>query len=200
MRQKLTRLFFTRPSLIAAQDLLGCRLVRKVGKKLLIGKIVEVEAYPGPYDRASHAFNYKKTARNAAEYLKGGYVYIYLVYGMYWQLNIATGKKGYPECVLIRALEPIKMKSVKIKMKNDNVKFKNLADGPGKLCRWLKLDKSFYGEDITTSKRIWIEMRNEHISRRAIACGPRIGIDYAGPIWARKPWRFFIKGSPFVSK
>ena len=98
--RRLSRSFFTKRSLIVAKKLLGCFLVRRIGKKLLIGRIVETEAYPGPSDRASHAFDGKVTARNKIEYEKGGYVYIYLVYGMYWQLNITTGRAGYPECVL----------------------------------------------------------------------------------------------------
>jgi len=119
----------------------------------------------------------------------GGHVYIYLVYGMYWQLNISTGAEGKPECVLIRALEPIK-----------NQKLKKLANGPGKLCRWLKLDKSFYGEDVTKSKRLWLEDWGLKIKSSDIGASPRIGIDYAGPVWSKKPWRFYLKNNPWVSK
>jgi DNA-3-methyladenine glycosylase len=174
---------------MVAKDLLGKNLVRKLGKKVLIGKIVETEAYIGPHDKASHAFGGKVTPRNRAEYMVGGHVYIYLVYGMYWQLNISTGAEGKPECVLIRALEPIK-----------NQKSKKLTNGPGKLCRWLKLDKSFYGEDVTKSKRLWLEDWGLKIKPKDIGVSPRIGIDYAGPIWSKKPWRFYLKNNPWVSK
>lgn len=188
MSKKLSRKFYTQPTLKVAKHLLGKYLVRKIGSKKLIGKIVETEAYIGPKDKASHAFGNKITKRNKAEWLIGGHIYIYLVYGMYWQMNISTFKEGKPECVLIRALEPV-----------GQLEPENLANGPGKLCRWLKLDKSFYGEDLTKSKRIWVEDWGKVISSRQIVATKRIGIDYAGPYWANKRWRFYIKGNKFVS-
>src|SRR3989338_11347169 len=106
MYKRLGRGFFERPTLTVSKDLLGKFLVRKIGKQVLVGKIVETEAYIGPEDRASHAFGGKLTARNRAEWMIGGHVYIYLVYGMHFQFNISTGKSGVPECVLIRAVEP----------------------------------------------------------------------------------------------
>lgn len=171
--KRLGREFFTKDALLVSKELLGKYLVRKIRGKIIAGKIVETEAYIGPEDKASHAFGGKRTARNEAEYLAGGHVYIYLVYGMHWQFNVSTGKEGSPECVLIRALEPV--------------------SGPGRLCRWLKLDKSFYAEDLTKSKRLWLEDRGIKVRRSEIKSGPRIGIDYAGPIWVKKPWRFYLK-------
>jgi len=190
--KRLTRSFYTRPTPIVAKDLLGKYLVRKINKKTLIGKIIETEAYIGPKDKASHAHKGKKTPRNQAEFLEGGHIYIYLVYGMYWQLNITTYKEGKPECVLIRALELIN-KSKKFKIKNQNSKLSNLTNGPGKLCKWLKLDKSFYGEDLTKSKRIWLEDWGEKIKSSQISRTARIGIDYAGPFWSKIKWRFVLK-------
>src|SRR3989338_11715849 len=96
---RLKRSFFIRPTLKVAKDLLGKYLVCPP----LAGKIVETEAYIGPKDKASHAFNWKITPRNKTEYLEGGHIYIYLVYGMYWQFNVVTAGAGKPECVLIRA-------------------------------------------------------------------------------------------------
>ena len=197
--KKLSRAFYARPTLKVARSLLGKYLVRKTGNKVLSGKIIETEAYIGPQDRASHAYGGKKTKRNEAEYLAGGYVYIYLVYGMYWQFNISTYKVGTPECVLIRALDP------------------EAASGPGKLCRYLKLDKSFYGEDLAKSKKLWLEDRpacnaspaamtairlsgwrsdagrGVRIKKPKIMATKRIGIDYAGVYWANKKWRFVLK-------
>lgn len=187
---RIKRLFFVRPTLLVAKELLGKYLVRRIGDRILAGKIVETEAYIGPADKASHAYGWKVTPRNRAEYMVGGHVYIYLVYGMYWQLNISTGKEGRPECVLIRALEPV----------SSSRRVCRLANGPGKLCRWLRLNKSFYGEDVTTSKRIWVEDRGVKIKRSQIIKSKRIGIDYAGPFWSRKPWRFYIKNNPCVSR
>lgn len=201
MIRRLTRKFFTQPTLVVAKDLLGKFLVRRLGKKIISGKIVETEAYIGPKDRASHAFGGKLTARNKAEYLIGGHIYIYLVYGMYWQMNITTAQANQPECVLIRALEPtIQNKKSKIKDKKYELKIKKPASGPGKLCQWLKLDKSFYGEDLVKSKRIWLENRGVKIKKSDIIASKRIGIDYAGKYWANKKWRFYIKDNLFVSK
>lgn len=177
-RRKLKRNFYTKPTLRVIQDLLGKYIVRKIGKRNLEGMITEIEAYIGPEDRASHAYQGKITPRNMAEYLIGGHIYIYLVYGMYWQLNISTFKDGKPECVLIRALD-----------------FGKLADGPGKVCRYLKLDESFYAEDLTKSKRIWLEDRGVKVKPAQILVTKRIGIDYAGPYWSRRKWRFMLKKS-----
>lgn len=210
MKRKLKKEFFKRDTLKVAQELLGKYIVRKYKNKILAGKIIETEAYIGPKDKASHAFCPKEkrkpislktvekffgkkfledkeflknilkyagkiTSRNKIEYFEGGYIYIYLVYGMYWQLNISTSQAGRPECVLIRALD------------------KKEARGPGKLCQFLKLDKSFYGKDITNNKKIWIEDRGEKINSSKIIKTKRIGIDYAGPFWAKRKWRFLLK-------
>ena len=211
MNKRLPRKFYTQSTLKIAKQMLGKYLVRKIGSKKLIGKIVETEAYIGPEDKASHAYQGKITERNKAEYLIGGHIYIYLVYGMYWQLNISTGNEGQPECVLIRALEPIITKNSKSQIPNHKQiskteppqaylksKIQNLTNGPGKLCRWLKLDKSFYGEDLVKSKRIWLE-EGEKIKPSQIIASKRIGIDYAEE-WADVPWRFYIKNNPFVSR
>lgn len=184
--KKLPRAFYKKSTLKIARALLGKYLVRKIGSKIIAGRIVETEAYIGPQDRASHAFGGKKTERNKAEYLVGGHVYIYLVYGMYWQFNISTFKEGKPECVLIRALAP-EPEQGSVRGKNSD-----LASGPGKLCRYLKLDKSFYGEDLTKSKRIWLEDRGVRIKKTKITATKRIGIDYAGTYWANKKWRFVL--------
>ena len=186
VKMRLGRGFFTRPTLAVAKDLLGKFLVRIIGSQMLSGQIVETEAYIGPADRASHAHDGKVTPRNRAEYLIGGHVYIYLVYGMYWQFNITTSQSGKPECVLIRALE----------ITNGS---HQLANGPGKLCRFLRLDKSFYGEDLTKSKRLWVEDRGVDVKLSEIGASPRIGIDYAGIYWSQKPWRFYIRDNPAVS-
>jgi len=185
MRKRLGKNFYQRDTLRVAQGLLGKYIVRKWRGREIKGKIVETEAYIGPQDKASHAFGGKVTSRNKAVYLPGGYIYIYLVYGIYWQLNISTSFSGKPECVLIRALEPVGRKE-------------RIASGPGKLCRYLKLNKSFYGEDLTKSKRIWLEDWGEKIKRNNIIQKERIGINYAQE-WAKKPWRFYIQNNMFIS-
>jgi len=184
--ERLKRDFFIQPTLKVAKALLGKNLIRIYQGKRLSGKIVEVEAYIGPQDKASHGYLGKRTKRNQAEFLVGGHIYIYLVYGMYWQLNISTEKEGEPTCVLIRALEPLE-------------EIIDSTNGPGKLCRALKLNKSFYAEDLCQSKRIWLE-EGEKINPSQIVKAPRVGIDCAGPYWSSIPWRFYLKNNKFVSK
>ncbi|MDP2909520.1 MAG: DNA-3-methyladenine glycosylase [bacterium] len=174
MANRLGRDFYVRSAESVAKELLG----KYITVNEVSGKIIETEAYIGPQDRASHAFGRKITERNKVEYLIGGHVYIYLVYGMYWQLNIVTNGEGFPGCVLIRALD----------MGTEEIKKSN---GPGKLCNCLGLDKSFYGEDLTQSRRVWLE--NKGSERVKIKSGPRIGIDYAGPYWAKRKLRFYIE-------
>lgn len=189
IRKRLGKDFFKRSTLKVAKELLGKYIVRKTRGKEIVGKIVETEAYIGPKDRASHAYLGKITPRNIIEYFEGGHIYIYLCYGVWWQFNITTQREGKPECVLIRALEPLDRKA----------REKRIASGPGKLCQWLKLDGSFNGEDLTKSKRIWIEDRGEKLKQKDIVATERIGIEYAKE-WAKKPWRFYIKGNQFISR
>ena len=168
---RLKRSFFTRDSLMVARDLLGCFLVRDFGnKKVERKKITEVEAYGGEEDKASHA-RFGRTKRNQVMWETPGLVYVYFVYGMYWMFNIVTAKKGKAQAVLIRSLEGIK--------------------GPGRVGRWLLVDKSFYGEDLISSKRIWVEKGS--IPKGAkITRTPRIGVSYAKE-WAKKKWRFILE-------
>jgi DNA-3-methyladenine glycosylase len=195
---RLTREFFTQHAVEVAQKVLGKYLVHKIGKIKLVGKIVETEAYVGPEDKASHGYKNRITKRNRAEFMIGGHIYIYLCYGMYWQLNISTGKEGVPECFLIRALEPIEgIEYMKMYRKTNDIM--NLTNGPGKLCIAMKIDKSHYGLDITKSDEIYIEDRGDVILPHQIVKTKRIGIDYAGE-WKNKLLRFYIKDNKFVSK
>jgi len=166
--------FFQRDVLEVAPELLGKKLIRKFEDGSINQfTITEVEAYRGMEDRACHASK-GRTARTEVMFHAGGVVYVYLIYGMYWLLNIVTGKEGDASAVLIRGLQGI--------------------SGPGRVGRALRLDKSFYGEDLITSDRIWIEdsdLKPEFITT------PRIGINYAGEPWVSKPWRFVVlKNTP----
>lgn len=196
MPRKLTRAFFLRPARTVARDLLGKVLVRSLGGKRLAGRIVETEAYVGVRDRASHAFGGKVTPRNVSEYLEGGHIYIYLCYGLYWQLNITVQAAGNPECVLIRALEPVH--APEVPPPAELRELRTLTAGPGRLCRWMRLGRSFDREDVTRSRRIRIEDLGIPVRRGHIVAAPRIGIDYAGE-WAQMPLRFYIKSNPYVS-
>lgn len=163
----LEKSFFKRATLIVARALLGKYLVRKIGNQRIAVKIMEVEAYDGLRDKASHAFR-GKTERNAVMFGEGGHWYVYFVYGMHWMLNIVTGKAGYPAAVLIRGVEK--------------------AAGPAKLTKFLKIDKKFNGKEAALRSGLWIEDRGEIVSTCERA--KRIGVDYAGPVWSKKQYRF----------
>jgi len=200
--QRLSREFFLQPTLETSKSFLGKYIVHRNGSKKIIGKIVETEAYIGTKDKASHAFKGKRTPRNEIEYAIGGHIYIYLVYGMYWQLNIVTGPKDAPECVLIRAVEPVGKNHESRIMNKELI---NSSNGPGKLCKYFKLNKSHYGVDLCKSKKIWLEdpvpaNSWSRLPNSQIVAAKRIGIDYAGPYWANIKWRFYIKDNSFVSK
>jgi DNA-3-methyladenine glycosylase len=200
---RLNRVFFERDVLEVAPDLLGKSIEVKsifttgVDK---LGMVTEVEAYRGEEDLASHA-RFGKTQRNAVMYERGGLIYMYLVYGMHWMLNIVTGRVGEPQAVLIRGIYLLnaktQMPNVKSMSKLKNQKG-NLITGPGRVTKYLGLDRSFYGEDLAISKRIWFETDQWLEGQMAIWLGnrrikqtPRIGVGYAGK-WAKKPWRWVI--------
>lgn len=166
---KINKEFFENDALVVAPKLLGKFLVVDRGKDLKKIKILEVEVYRGEEDKACHA-NKGKTKRNEIMYSSGGYLYVYLIYGVYWMLNIVTGKRGHPQAILLRALEGI--------------------NGPGKITKTLGIDRSYYGENLTVSDRIWIEDNNENVE---YFTAKRIGIDYAGEPWKDKPWRYILK-------
>ena len=170
MNGRLPNSFFQRDVLAVAPELLGKIIVRKFDDNRIENFVItEVEAYSGNGDLACHASK-GKTVRTEVMFREGGLVYVYLIYGMYWMLNIVTGKENDAEAVLIRGIEGI--------------------SGPGRVGKALQLDKSFYGESLFTSERIWIE--NAEMVENYVT-SPRIGINYAGEPWISKPWRFLMK-------
>jgi len=204
---KLPRKFYNQPTLKVAKLLLGKFLVRKIGKRKVVGKIVETEAYVGPKDLASHASR-GKTPRTEVMFGPPGHAYVYLIYGLNYCFNIVTERKDYPAAVLIRAVEPIEgidlmyqhRKSIKRKKSIFNFSFLtfNLTNGPGKLCQAFKIDKKLNNADLT-GNILWVEDRGIKISPKDIVATKRIGVDYAKE-YKDKPWRFYIKGNKFVSK
>jgi DNA-3-methyladenine glycosylase len=169
MPERLKDSFFQRDVLEVAPELLGKTIVRRFdNQEIHRYKITEVEAYRGNDDLACHASK-GKTPRTEVMFQNGGLVYVYLIYGIYWMLNIVTGKENEPAAVLIRGVENI--------------------SGPGRVGKKLQLDKSFYGERLIASERIWIEDSHQPIK---YITTPRIGIDYAGEPWVGKPWRYLM--------
>ena len=197
--RKLGRSFYARDdTLLVARELLGKRLVVPAADGARVsGLIVETEAYMGPEDKASHAFGGRRTARNETMYALGGAVYVYFIYGLHHQFNVVTGAAGVPHAVLVRALEPEEGVDV-MRARRGLEDVRRLTSGPGKLCQALGLDRGYSGEDLTRA-RAWIEDAGRRLGPGEIARGPRIGIDYAQE-YAAKPWRFWVKGNPFVSR
>ena len=169
MHHRLGREFYRQDVLEVAPRLLGQHLVRvsQDGTKSTY-VITETEAYRGGEDKACHASK-GQTLRTEVMFGDGGHLYMYLIYGMYWMLNVVTGSEGVPQAVLFRSLRE--------------------ASGPGRLTRLIHVDGDFYGEDLVRSDRIWVEDRG---TRPDYSTGPRIGIDYAGDPWKDMPWRFLI--------
>ena len=180
--KRLNRKFFTNDTKKVARELLGNYLIRETEKGHMIGKILEVEAYLGPDDKACHTFNYKKTERTKTMYMKPGTLYVYMIYGLYHCLNVITEPEQMPCAVLIRQLSPID--GIELMIKNRNAKigknFKNLVDGPGKLCIALGITKDkFNGKDSCSSDSKLYFTQGEKIPRDKIILNKRIGIAYA---------------------
>ncbi|MFC2090540.1 DNA-3-methyladenine glycosylase [Bacteroidota bacterium] len=170
MKDRLPLDFYTHDVLKVAPALIGKELVL-IAPEGIISKhlITETEAYRGSEDKACHASK-GRTARTEVMFHQGGVLYMYLIYGMYWMLNIVTAVNDIPQAVLIRSLKHVK--------------------GPGRLTRELHLDSSYNWEDLVKSERIFI-------INTGIQCNytahPRIGIDYAGKYWSQKPWRYVLE-------
>ena len=196
--RKLPREFYlSKNTAKIARDLLGKLLVvpDETGRRVS-GMIVEVEAYLGKADRAAHSFGGRRTARNEVMYGGGGHVYVFFVYGMYYQLNVVTGPVEHPHAILIRGIEPVEGIEV-MRERRGEMKETNLTSGPGKLSIAFGVTRELNGADLT-SERIWIE-EYRSFAKKEIEFGRRIGIDYAGED-AEKPLRFWVKENPFVSK
>ncbi len=200
---KLPRRFYTRPTLTVARDLLGLFLVRRIGGQLLVGKIVEVEAYLGEKDPASHAYR-GKTRRNEVMFREGGYLYVYFTYGMHFCCNVVTESEGKGRAVLLRAVEPVAGFGEMIRNRSASsgtppaqrdALARWLCSGPARLCQAFRIGRRENGTDLCAGS-IWIAKARGPNQRIAIGRSPRIGISGA----REKRWRFTLKGNPFVSR
>jgi DNA-3-methyladenine glycosylase len=191
---KIPRSFYEQSTLDVARQLLGKDLVRKHPEGTTVGRIVETEAYVGPEDKACHASR-GRTARTEIMFGPAGHAYVYFVYGFHHMLNIVTEQTDFPAAVLIRAVEPIRGIAL-MKKRRSIGDSRQLASGPGKLCEAFAIDRALNGSDLCGSV---LYLRDNGDSTTDIVTKPRIGVDYAGK-WKHKPWRFLIRGSPFVSK
>ncbi len=195
---RLSRKFYKRPVLKVAKELLGKVLIKNEGSYLLSGRIVEVEAYDGDNDEASHSFK-GKTKRNEIMFNEGGYFYVYFTYGAHYCCNIVTGKSNHGTAVLIRAVEPIDGIDLMIerrfgrKLKSEKEIF-NLTNGPGKICKAFGFSKEHSGIDLTRNSIYIID--EPKLSKSKIGISKRIGITKSVDL----PWRFFEIGNQFLSR
>ncbi len=195
---RLTKDFYMRDSITVAKALLGKILVRHIGGKNYYFKIVETEAYMGVEDKGAHSYGGRRTKRTEPMFEEGGITYIYLIYGMYNCLNIVVNSKDNPQAVLIRAVEPVDEMSILFARENRPIRSKKVEDltnGPGKLCKALKIDKELNAKSVLEEGQLWIEdapLCNDIVSDK------RINIPYAEE-YQDVEWRFYIKGNSFVS-
>jgi DNA-3-methyladenine glycosylase len=181
--RKLTREFYDRDTIVVAKDLLGKQLVLVSNGVERVGRIVEVEAYLGPHDLAAHSAR-GRTPRTEVMFGPPGHAYVYFIYGMYYCMNVVTEREGHASAVLLRAIEPVR-----------NVTGRTC--GPGLLCRALGIDKRLNAHDLL-SEDFFIAAPPQ-TERLVIVQRPRVGVDYARH-WARRQLRYYLKGSPFVSR
>lgn len=173
MRKVLDSRFFNRATLIVARELLSCFLCRRIGKRNIRRRIIEVEAYNGPKDRASHAHR-GETPRNRVMFGKGGVWYVYFTYGMHWMLNVVTGPIGYPAAVLIRGVEGV--------------------EGPARVTKFFKIGRKHNRTRASRQSGLWIESSGAKPLSQKIKATPRVGVAYAGK-WSEKPYRFVLKST-----
>lgn len=188
MRKILASTFFERPTLRVARGLLGKYLVRRVGRKTVAAMITDVEAYDGPRDKASHASR-GRTKRNAPMFGPARCWYVYFTYGMHWLANIVTREKRYPAAVLIRG---VKIQGAIPRYSTLDVKDGQYLNGPAKVTKFFKIDKRFNDKKASRRTGLWIEDGGVRIPRTRIKRAARIGVPYAGPMWAKKRYRFYI--------
>ena len=181
-----------------SKNLLGKTLCTKILNQFTSGVIVEVEAYLGVKDKASHSYNNKRTSRTETMFKSGGISYVYLCYGIHHLFNIVVGRKNNPSAILVRAIEPLTGMDIMLKRRNFTKLQTDLTNGPGKLSQALGI--SFKHDSISLdSNTIWIEDNGLTIIEKDILSSPRIGVDYAGRD-AKLPYRFYMNNNKWVSR
>ena len=204
MIKRLPLSFYQRNDvLIIAKELLGKILVTKWNgpdgyRDETSGRIVEVEAYRGEIDKASHAAGGRRTKRNEVMYGEGGVAYVYLCYGIHHLFNVVTNSKEIPHAILVRALEPIKGIDIMLERTGKEQLDNSLTKGPGNVSKALGISFKQHSGHSLLSKELFIAEDDFALNKKDIVASPRIGVDYAGED-AKLLYRFFIKGNPFVS-
>jgi len=189
---KLPREFYVRPDVVQiAKELLGKFLLSRIQDSVTGGMIMETEAYAGPEDKASHAYNNRLSTRTEIMYHSGGVAYVYLCYGIHHLFNIVTNIEGIPHAVLIRAIDPSDGIDLMLRRRHMKKVAPNLSSGPGTLTQALGIQTSLTGTDLT-GNQIWLEDRGIVVLDDQIKARPRVGVSYAGED-AHRPWRFRLK-------
>jgi DNA-3-methyladenine glycosylase len=195
--KKLDEAFYLRNDVLQiSKELLGKVLVTDIDGEITSGIITETEAYMAPEDKASHAYNNKKTERTKVFYSKGGIGYVYLCYGIHHLFNIVTNVKDIPHAILIRSIQPVEGIEVMMKRRRKSSIDKTLTSGPGAVSQALGISK-IHNEISLIENTIWIEERNIHVA--SIHAKKRVGIDYAEE-YKDKLWRYYINGTKWISK
>jgi len=196
--KKLALDFYRRENVLEiSRDLMGKVLVTNWGGGITSGRIIELEAYAGAPDRASHAFGGKLTDRNRVMYMDGGVAYVYLCYGIHHLFNVVTHRKNTPHAILIRALEPLNGIPVMLERTGKEEPDNSLTRGPGNVSKALGIHTIHTGFSLR-SKELFIADDGYQYSNKEILTSPRIGVDYAGKD-ALLPFRYYVKGNAFVS-
>lgn len=183
---------------LIARQLLGKHLYTEVDGVLTGGIIVETEAYKGVIDKASHAYGGRFTDRTRVMYEEGGIAYVYLCYGIHFLFNVITAGRGTPHAVLIRGVEPIIGLDVMLQRRKMEVLKPSITAGPGALSQALGINKFLNGADLS-GEQVWIEDIGLSYPNESVAAVPRVGVAYAAD-HALLPWRYYVKGSKYVSK
>ncbi len=189
----LPRSFYDRPVIDVARDLLGKRLLRSSQEGRTAGRIVEVEAYQGPFDPASHAYR-GQTRRNASMFGPPGHAYVYSIHAK-WCVNVVTEPEGQPMAVLLRAVQPLEGLALMERRRGTKV-LRDLTRGPARLCQAYAIDRRLDGWDLTLGRRLWIaETDDAAPAAEQIIATPRIGVTSAKD----SRLRFVIAKSRFAS-
>lgn len=198
MMRKLDMGFYQRNDVLQiAKELLGKIVVTKWNGIVTSGRIVECEAYNGVIDKASHAFGGRRTARNEVMYANAGTAYVYLCYGIHHLFNVVTNEKEIPHAILIRALEPVEGIPEMLKRRGKKQFDHTITKGPGSLSVALGITVANNGHSLQ-SRELFIAEDGFIPDKKNIGRSARIGVEYSGKA-ARYPYRFFLKGNPFVS-
>ena len=194
MYKPVNKSFFEAPGLELAKQLLGQYIVHEQPSGLLVGRIVETEAYQGPEDQAAHSFNNRKTKRTEIMFGDPGLVYTYQMH-THTLINVVAGPVGTPHAILIRAVEPVHGHEVMRKNRGEHMKEIDWTNGPGKLTKAMNISMEYYGHH-WSHEPLFIA---EGVKVKEIVAGPRVGIGNSGEA-VHYPWRFYEKDNPFVSK